>query len=241
MRYDLNFWEPPDWKRESSIDPRFLVAVGMSLVLLALLAAWSLSHASLLAKKGELMRLTLANAKIRNAAQEVTRKSECLGRWQFVDAQVRHKPLVRMPWSRMLAAITEVIPDTVTIQDMTVKSQALRVEVGEAPAPRGATTAAASTPARAGGRRPKAELHLQYELTLGGTARGENADDVVSRFSRELKLHPGIAPWLDQAELRSLQPESPRPGEAPAKHFTIVCSYKSLDWYNESASPKISE
>ena len=37
MRYDLNFWPEVDWRRESSIDPRFLTAVGICLLVLAFL------------------------------------------------------------------------------------------------------------------------------------------------------------------------------------------------------------
>jgi hypothetical protein len=232
MRYDLSFWPELDWRRESSIDPRFLAAVGASTVALAIFAAWSFLYSSLQAARNERSRTVAANEKIKSLAMEVAQKNEMIRHWQGIDARLQRKPKVRMPWSRQLAALTEVVPDTVIISSVSVRSNPVKVEVSDAPAVKpgaGAASGSRRLPVR-----PKTVLRLQYDLTLTGVAVGDSADDVVSRFSREIPQHPEIGSWLESVELTSLQPDANAFAHQPGKKFSIVCRYKPLDWYDES-------
>ena len=239
MRYDLNFWPELDWRRESSIDPRFLAAVGASAVMLAVFAAWSFLYSSLQAARNERARTIAANEKIKGIAVEVTRKNEMIRYWQGIEARLQRKPKVRMPWSRQLAALTEVVPDSVIISSVTVRSNPVKVDVPDVISPKPGVAAAPAARRLPG--RAKTGLRLQYDLTLTGAAVGDSADDVVSRFSREIPQHSEIGPWLESVELTSLQPDMNAFAHQPGKKFSIVCRYKPLDWYDDSVSTRRSQ
>ncbi|MEI8080079.1 MAG: hypothetical protein WCH61_10680 [bacterium] len=240
MRYDLNFWPEVDWRRESSIDPRFLTAVGICLLALAFLGVWSWSYADLQACRTELQAVTAANEKIKASAEDVTRQNQCLANWAVITAKLKHKEAQRLPWSTQLAALTSTVPASVLLNQLMVRSQQLKIEVladpvslrsAAAVADGGAAPAAPRPPPV---RKPRSSLRLQYELTLIGVAVGEGADDVITRFSRDLPRHPEIAPWLDSVELTGVEPELRAFNGRPGKRFTIVCKYRPIDWYDES-------
>jgi len=241
MRYDLNFWPAVDWRRESSIDPRFLTVVAVALVILAFLAVWSWSYADLQNSSSDLLGVSMANDKIKGIAEDVTRQNQCLANWRTVTAKLDHKAAQRLPWSNQLAAISQCIPDAIVLNQLTVRAIQVKVEVAE-PAARTASVAAAAGGAaaapRAASRKPKLSFRVQYELTLVGVAVGDGADDIISRFSRELPRHPAIQPWLDTVELTGVEPEARALNNRPGKKFTIVCKYRPIDWYDETAKPK---
>ena len=242
MRYDLNFWPEVDWRRESSIDPRFLTAVGICLLVLAFLGLWSWSYADLQSCRTDLRAVTAASEKIKAGAEDVTRQNQCLANWAVVAAKLKHKEDQRLPWSTQLAALATTVPDTVFLSQLLVRSQQVRVEVpadssslrSAAAVAAGGTAQAASRPSPV--RKPKFSLRLQYELTLIGVAVGDGADDVITRFSRDLPRHPDIAPWLDSVELTGVEPEPRAFNNRPGKKFTIVCKYRPIDWYDESTT-----
>lgn len=241
MRYDLNFWPEVDWRRESSIDPRFLAAVGICLLVLAFLGVWSWSYADLQACHADLEAVTKANDKIKASAEDVTRQNQCLANWKVITAKLEHKEAQRLPWSIQLAALATTVPDSVLLSQLLVRSQQVRVEVPvvDSLSTRSAAAVAAGGEAQAAprslpARKPKSSLRLQYELTLIGVAVGDGADNVITQFSRDLPRHPDIAPWLDSVELTGVEPELRAFNNRPGKKFTIVCKYRPIDWYDES-------
>jgi len=241
MRYDLNFWPEVDWRRESSIDPRFLAAVGICLLVLAFLALWSWSYAELQSCRSDLLTVTLANDKIKGSAEDVTRQNQCLANWRVINAKLGHKEAQRLPWSTQLAALATTVPESVLLNQLMVRSQQVKVEVPAEPSGlRSAAVIAAGDEAPVASRpppvrKPKSSLRLQYELTLVGVAVGDGADDVITQFSRDLPRHPDIAPWLDSVELTGVEPELRAFNNRPGKKFTIVCKYRPIDWYDEPA------
>lgn len=224
-QYDLNFWPETDWERESSIDPRFLLAAFFCLQLLAIFGIYSYYSFRLGALKNELAGIEIADKAIVNNANAVKEKMACLQYWQEIEAKTRHKAESRMPLSAQLEAWALSTPPAVVLSAIDIRSQMAMVE---------ADTAKAAGKGRGGG---KAKVsRLQYAVTFQGVASGDNADDVISRLSRELPRHPGIAPWVDNVQLVSAQPEAVGPGKTPAKRFTLSAVYKPLEWYDEIAS-----
>lgn len=234
MRYDLNFWTPIDWRRESSIDPRFLAAAGLCVILLMIATAWRISYSGVQTAKQELQMAKEKNEHIKDAAAEVQRQSDCIRYWQEIRGKMSRKEVVRMPWSNMLAQLQAEVPETVVLQGIVLRAAPTPVELPEAPVIKTSSS---------GGRKPTAirlptfVTKLRYELTISGIAIGTNADDVISRFSRLHKNSKAeFASYLDSAELIAVEPETKLFGKMPGKKFTISCKLKPLDWYEESAA-----
>lgn len=229
MRYDLNFWPAIDWKRESSIDPRFLAGVAFCCLLLGVFTAWSFEYSSTQAAKAELQRLKAEDEKIRDTAAEVQRQLDCIKYWKEMQGRLQHKELARMPWSNILALLHADIPENVVLQAIAVSSQTKVVEVMDnTPAPKSGTGRRVMT------RRGKVATRLQYSLTISGTAVGENAEDTITRFSR---IHQNskteFASFLEEAELTNMEPEFKIFEKTPSRRFVIVCRLKPVDWYGD--------
>lgn len=230
MRYNLDFWPPIDWRRESSIDPRFLIAAAVCILAIGALAYVSICYTAVQSSKTELARLTGEITRTQDEANEVKRQQECDKYWQDLKAKIVGKELGRMPVSTILSMTEPDIPDTVTLNRLSVRSLYPKVELPDLNPPKKTTTSTTKAPLK-----PKTVMKLQYELVLSGVAYGDTAEDVISRFSRiheNPKAH--LAPLLESATLSSMEPyESPIKGVF-GKKFTIVCKLKPLEWYDES-------
>jgi len=222
MRYDLNFWEEPNWRRESSVDPLFAVLVGGCLfILLALvLTAWLM--VGLQVRKSELGVLELEVEEDTEAVEEVHRQMDCMRVWREALAEVDVRRRKRVVWSRQLNALQSLVPDAIVLRRLSLSCTEVEEDDKKASAAK----------SRSGkGKKPPTMLS-NYELRIQGVAHATNAEALIATFSRVLPEHPELAPHLDTVELTSVTPDRKhRPGEGdPGKEFMIVCRYKPIKW-----------
>ena len=240
MTYDLNFWPEVDWRKESSLDPRFVAVIGVCVLLLGIAAFWSVRYAAAISQRSELASLKVANERLAVKSANVTRQQECINYWKELEAALNQKKGMRMPLSRQLAAFAAVLPDTIILHAISFRSQTSSFDFSEiAPPKRAVAGAAPKAPARM-----KMEPFLQYECVINGIAKGGNAEEDLTRLSRQLSETREIAPWVDSVELTRLEGSeqtASTTGEAleTAKTFTLVLKYKPVDWYDESSTPPI--
>lgn len=251
MQYDLSFWNLPDWERESSIDPKFLAGIAAALLLLLMLATFSWSLRGLQSRRVELGTVTAQNRKVIDKAAEVQRQMACTRRWEELLGQLDSKGRTRVVWCRQLASLTGLVPDSMVLHEVTLRSQRAEAVADKGPAPAvapaapaapaaGSTSSAAAAPARRPAPTKTTKIQvIQCELTIKGVVRGADASEQINTFSRSLERHAELGALLDFAKLKNVAPEAGGDEKAPGKQFTIQCRFKPIRWFDEPAPKKV--
>ena len=218
MEYDLSFWELPDWRRESSVNPKFLAVAGACMVLLVLLGLASWAWRSVEAQKK--LRKTMESdiKKIAGAANRVKLLRSRTMKWDGILKKLDGKARARIVWCKQLAALQSVIPESVTLERLQLSSQP--VEVSEQP--------------KDPKKKPRKVKMLEWRLILTVIARGDSIGQVSEELPGRLATHPDITPILETAELRGkVIPVPAKAGQTAGKKFTIECKYKPVRWFDE--------
>lgn len=220
MQYDLNAWQTPDWRRESSLDPRFLIGVCCCLVLLAMLAVASWRFRQLTALGTRINSFGAKHNKIEAAAAEVSRQRACVQNWERILRGLQHKNRVRPLFCLQWAALQKLLPDSLTFSAVAFSSQQTQIVPENAPKPKG-------------GGRPKRIAVIVGELTLRGFATGPSASDSIAKFSRAIEQDSTLGPLLETARLDAVASAVGNADSAAGqKSFTIFCTYKPIRWFD---------
>ncbi|MFA4944972.1 MAG: hypothetical protein WC789_09765 [Lentisphaeria bacterium] len=228
MQYDLNFWTEPDWVRESSMDPRFLLASVLLMEVVLLAGIFSLFHNRQEAHAGRLAQAETENLKFAAATADLERMVACTEYWQGIEAKTAARAERRLPVSLLLAAWAEATPSDVFFTNLSLRSVPIWVEPPVAAGASGGTAAKA-----------KRESRLLYDITCQTVALGTNAMPKLTDFSRTILLNPAIAYWVEARSVSlagGLQPEAQVWKGMPGARTTVVAKFKPLDWYDESAA-----
>ena len=220
MQYDLNAWQTPDWRRESSLDPRFLIGVCCCLVLVGMLAliSWRFRHLSALGAR--IGSVESKYGKIEAKAAEVNRQRACVLNWERILRGLRYKNRVRPLFCLQWAALQRLIPDSLTFSSVAFSSQQTQIvpEDGEKTSKEG---------------RPKRITVIVSELTLQGFARGPSASEDIAKFSRAIEQDPTWKSLLETARLDAVASAvNSANSTAGQKSFTIFCTYKPIRWFD---------
>lgn len=218
MPYDLNFWQEPDWRQESALNPNFLIAAGFCV--LALVASGLLLYNILevQSRRADISNLQLAIDQKRPAATEIERQQACINLWKRALTALEQQSQRRIVWCRQFAALQSLVPASITLERISLDSAAMKADPAEA---RGPGTA---SPGRA------ESVLTQYTMTLAGIAHGENSEKMITTFSRALPTQAEMAPYLAGVELTSVMPET-KTGDRqgpPGRQFVVICRYKPL-------------
>ena len=230
MEYDLSFWELPDWRRESSVNPKFLAAAGVCVALLAVFGCVSWAFRSVHAQKRLRDKVAADVKKIAGDAARVQLLRTRVMRWETILKKLDAKARARIVWCNQFAALQSVIPESVTLQRLQLSSQPVEVEEKpkDPPKPAGAASSSSHRPPKT-----RKVRMLEWRLTLTGVARGDNADQVSEELSQRLATHPDIAPKLESAKLGKVFSVPAKDGQTAGKQFTINCKYKPVRWFDE--------
>lgn len=205
--FDLNFWQEPDWRRESTINPNFLMVVIVTLVLI--LAGWLITHTHRV--KGmateELGDIEAQHAEIKETAEEIKEFRQLTSFWQSKLEELQEEEKRKIIVSRQLEALQQLVPSEIIIQSFRLNLNEVEVDNGSSD--------------------DEKEEKFQYRLDLTGTAGGENPQKIITDFAA--RLRPGsdnmIGRNLQSYELKQISGESGR-GEGEEKKFTIECIYQ---------------
>ncbi len=219
MLYDLNFWQTPDWRRESSLDPRFLAVVLCCLVLVGLLGLLSWRYRQFVTLGAQIAVIQAKCDKVESTAAEVNRQRACIRNWQRVLRGLDHKRRVRLLWCRQLAALQRLIPDSLIFSSVGFSSQQTEIVPENAKKDKSG--------------RPKRIPVIVGELTLRGIALGPTASEDIAWLSRNIERDPILGPLLESARLDTVASATDdlKTG-AVQKSFTIFCTYKPIRWFD---------
>ena len=229
MQIELNFWNEPDWKRESTINPRFLAVAGLFFVIVILLGLFSWAWSMKQVREDTLNQLRLVNQQHMGAIREIERQQECIRFWRKVRRNLEVRGDKRIVWSQQLAALQRRVPERILLSKLHLRSSRREAVDDQS---RQASRSSGETPAPT---RPIYET--RYQLTIRGRAYAENADKVIREFSRSLPRDPVLGAAVETVQLTDVAVESTaEETDVPVKKFTIVCRYKPIRWKHERRS-----
>ncbi len=219
MKYDINFWPMPDWQRESSINPNFIMAV-----VIALLVVISIMHFTMAANQ---RRSTAANlADVRAQAESIGSEVELLQAmseetelWGRKMELLDRKATRRIFWSRQMAALQQLTPDSVIFTNLAVRGQPLQVEIPAPPPPRGAPR-----------RPPTIERYTVYNLHITAIATGEQSGRTITDYVNNIGNSQIVGEKLESYEIRNIREASGIMGQLypDAKSFVLHCTYERI-------------
>ncbi len=231
--YDVSFWEPPDWRKESSFDPLFLAVVGASLVLLAMLAWFSWNFQTRLTLKGRILTMTAANDRIAKQADRVRAMRRELETWKRTAAALEWKHRARILWCRQLAAFQRTVPDAILLSNFNYTSRVESVPITALGVGNGSAAEKAGSN-RKSRRKPQLVPVITGQVILSGIGFGRDAAEAINRFSRSLQLDSELKNWISKAEILDVGPAQTSgmlEGGDGAKAFTLECDYKPIRWF----------
>ena len=216
MHHDLNFWSEPNWRRESTINPVFLMVIIFGLFAVAGFAVTTVVLSGRGAVKEQLAELQAQNAEIEQKAEVLRRYQTRMKTWQEYIALLEHLRAQRVLWSRQLEALQALVPETMTLRTLNLKGDRLTVELEEdEPPPKGKK------------KEPKTQMQMRYVLNISGIAEGARAQEIITEFSRQLSRDPVISRRLQSRELKNISGNVSREGKS-VHTFTIVCTYEPV-------------
>jgi Tfp pilus assembly protein PilN len=211
MVHDLSFWEGPDWRRESTFSPNFLMGAILCLFAVVALGVTSYQFTTKLRLKGRLAALEGDNKRVVQRAERIRALKSKIEMWDGHMAALQKREDGRIVWSRQFEALWSLVPDDLVFNQLALNSTETTEEVEK----------------KVGGRTAKIKIpKVRYTLTITGMARGEDAQRTITTFSDRLPLHPVIARHLESRELKQIS--DAREG-GDRKSFTIMCTYKPLE------------
>ena len=220
MQYDVNFWTEPDWRRESTISPLFLMFIVLSVFVLIGLTLTSITLGARANANADLKRLQAARDEIKDEAEQVRKQRKQARSWQAKHDMLQRLADRRIVWSRQLEALQAMVPPRMVFVSLACTAdRVMATELGLATG-RGAKRDSS-------GKKEEEQVALRYTLTINGRVRGENAQETVTSFSRQLRGNAVTGSELESRELKNLSGETTKEG-TPASTFTIVCKYKPV-------------
>jgi len=209
--HNLSFWEEPDWRRESTLNPNFIMGVIIALFAIAGLGVVSFTYTSTVSLSGELSGMKVRNEEIASKAEKVKLQKERTRMWTEVLEKLENMRRKRLVLSRQLAALQAAVPSAIVLDS--IGFHVVRVDAEMAPATTGAK---------------ENETVLRYGMSVSGSASGDNAQAAIVAFAN--RLRPGadsvIGRRLLSSELKNI---SGGRGNQNTKSFRIECTYKAVE------------
>ena len=121
--YDLNFWEEPDWSRESSINPLFSFVATLCLFIVIGLGLVFAEKGKLQTKINELDMVKQQNMPIKPKAEKTSTVKKEIADWQKAVDVYRQLDTKNFAWSSQLETIERLIPDQIIITSLSMTTQ----------------------------------------------------------------------------------------------------------------------
>ena len=205
--HNISFWEEPDWRRESTLNPNFVMVVVAALFLVVGLGAVSFAYTSRHSVESELSGLQSQNSEIESLAENLRKQQQRRNEWRRVLDKLETKRDKRLLISRQLEALHRAVPPEIVLEGLEIRAESVEVPGAE-------------------GKKEKEAL--RYVMSLSGVASGPRAQAAITGFAN--RLRPGadsvIGARLLSSELKNIS-GGRNLGETN-KNFTIVCTYKPV-------------
>lgn len=121
--YDLNFWEEPDWSRESSVNPVFIFVTTVSVLVVVALALVTAENRKLQAKVSELQTINVQNAPLKPKAAQSVKLKKQVDEWERAVKYYDELAYKNFAWSSQLEKIQRLIPDNILITSIKMSTR----------------------------------------------------------------------------------------------------------------------
>ncbi len=218
MEYNINFWHPPNWQRESSINPKFVMVVIISIFLILSFSLYSIIENQRNSSAKELAILQEQVEQLKPQVEHLEHLKRETDRWTGMLNKLNEKSKHRIFWSRQLEALQQLTPDSITLGNLNVRNEILRIET---PVPR---TGQGPPPP------PKIEYKTVYHLHIDAIAHGQNINQEIADFAESIGHSKIIGEKLQGYEIRNISEYSGPDRELypEAQSFVLNCTYKPL-------------
>lgn len=217
MQYNLSFWDEPNWKKESSIDPVFLISACAVALAVTAFGVWNWRAGINRSLESELNGLNAENAKLTPAYEKITAKQEELKKWEDILLEFKAIEEQRIVWSQQLQAIQGAIPETMILNKILIDAKSI---IKKPKDPKKAKLGAES-------------VKSLYTLTLTGSCKEDvdlrEAKQLILSFVEYLPKASGLENYISKAEYDS---------SSSGRSFQINCDYYPVNWTLKPAEKK---
>lgn len=200
MRFDLSFWDEPNWTRESTLSPFFIMTAIAATFLVAGIALAAGAARELSVSRAQLEALNQQNNGLKASAAKAAKMKAQIDRWDKVLKTFDGLATKNLLWSCQLEALQKSVPDDVTLETMTVSGS----RKGDTTDNTGKLTLPA----------------WQYSLVMTCLAVGENPQESINTFLDNLS-HDPLLSTLMTPELRETVTRADG-----SKKFKLICTYQ---------------
>ncbi len=215
--HNLSFWQEPDWKRESTLNPNFLMAVIIALFVVASIAMTTFANRSRSHTLESLDNLKTQLESIKTAADELKAMQADIALWQGHLDTISGNSNESILWSRQLEALQRLVPAEIRLTNLEIRAEQVREKL--------------PADSAAGRPMPVVLIKTVYHLRLQGEALGQDAQATITDFAQKIASDNVIGDRLKHyevqniSEMRSSSENIPSPG----KTFVFSCVFKELE------------
>lgn len=213
MNYNINFWTPPDWKREGNISPNFLLGVTIASFLVLSVFLYSITENQKNQVATDLEKIQTKIKEVEPRTKHLRNLEKSTQLWQNMLDLLEKRKNHRIIWSRQLEALQRTTTPNIIFKELSVRDETVRVE----------KEAAASE------KKPTIKYYTVYHLQLNAIAQEEqniielneniNRNENISRLMQDNEIE-----IKDISELNGTAEELYPDGNS----FILNWSYKKI-------------
>lgn len=182
---ELSFWKVPDWKKESSLNPNFLMVVIAALFVLSGVTVCSFAYRAHLPVKEDVDEL---EKKISSREDKVSEVKRFKKHNQQIVAKLKSLKENRkaIVWSPQLASFARNLPENIVFRRLTIKAERMTVE---------------RTITVDGKKQSQQISKTRYRFRITGRSRGDNGREDLTAFSQKIQDSPPMGKILQKVEI----------------------------------------
>lgn len=215
--HDLSFWQEPDWKRESTLNPNFLMAVIIALFIVAGIAMTTFANRARSQTSETLNNLKSQLETIKPTADELKAMQADIALWQGHLDTLSGNPDGTILWSRQLESLQRLVPPAIRLNKLEIRAEQVREKL----------------PADSAAGRPMPVILIKtvYHLRLQGEAIGKDAQGIITDFAQAIASDSVIGDRLKNYEVQNITElrSSSENEESLGKSFVFSCAYKEME------------
>lgn len=220
--HDLNFWMEPDWKRESTLNPNFLMTVIIALFVVAGVGLATFANRAKAAAEDTLNQVNAQLQSVQHTASTLKQMQSEIVLWQGHLETLKGDTGETIFWSRQLEEIQALTPPEIQLNNLEIRGESVREKLP-------ANTAA-------GRPQPVIVTRTVYHLRIRGEARVEvgatsNPQAIITQFADTIAANPVIGDRLKHYEIQNItELRSNENDTGPVgRSFVFSCSYKEME------------
>ncbi len=222
MKHDINFWPPPDWSRESSLSPDFLMAVMVAIAIVLSFLFYTLAENRRRQTESERLHIEVQVQNMAPQVERLTAMERESKQWGAMLDKLAERAEARIFWSRQLEALQKLTPPDIVLSSISVRDESIPIEVEPPPE------------ARQRGRRPTPSFRYEtgYSLEITAIYIGDSIEHEksISAFADRIGNSQAVGRYLDSYGTRNIRDLAGTESELfpGGKSFVFTCTYQAI-------------